>query len=204
MTDSLTRYAHTHTRVHSHALRTHTCTHTSIHIRAYTRTRAYAHVHAYRHIHAHMHMCMHTHEYMHVTCMYMRTYTCMQAYMRPYTRAHTHIHAYACIHTSMHTHTCTYTCICMHICTCIRLEQRTMPNGNPLASAPGEDPFIQQERTNQHLLLPFRASPPSLDHQSGGTRTHNQGAPVGIYTSKHQEEQSESPSPQLADPLNHH
>ena len=95
-------------------------------------------------------------------------------------------------------------CLCIHAYTYIRLEKRTMPNGNPLASAPGEDPFIQQERTNQHLLLPFRASPPSLDHQSGGTRTHNQGAPVGIYTSKHQEEQSESPSPQLADPLNHH
>jgi hypothetical protein len=147
---------------------------------------------------------MHTHEYMHVACMHMRTYTCMQACMRPYTRAHTHIHAYACIHTSMHTHTCTYTCICIHVYACIRLEQRTMPNGNPLASAPGEDPFIQQERTNQHLLLPFRASPPSLDHQSGGTRTHNQGAPVGTYTSTRQEEQSESPSPQLADPLNHH
>ena len=86
----------------------------------------------------------------------------------------------------------------MHVYTCIRLEQRTMPNGNPLASAPGEDPFIQLERTNQQPLLPFRASPPSLDHQSGGTRTHNQGAPVGIYTSKHQEEQS--PSPQLAVP----
>ena len=145
---------------------------------------------------------MHSHEYMHVACMYMRTYTCMQACMRPYTRAHTHIHAYACIHTSMNTHTCTYTCICMHICTCIRLEQRTMPDGNPLASAPGEDPFIQLKRTNQEPLPPFRASPPSLDHQSGGTRTHHQGAPVGTYTSKHQEEQS--PSPQLAAPLNHH
>ena len=62
MTDSLTRYAHTHTRVHSHALRTHTCTHTSIHVRAYTRTRAYAHVHTCRHMHAgprhiHFHPC---------------------------------------------------------------------------------------------------------------------------------------------------
>jgi hypothetical protein len=181
--------------MHAHE-HTHTCLHTYACICA--RTYMQAHACAYAH------ECMHAHEYMHVACMYMRTYTCMQACMHPYTHAHTHIHAYACIHTSMHTHTCTYTCICMHAYTCIRLEKRTMPNGNPLASAPGEDPFIQPERTNQQPLLPFRASPPSLDHQSGGTRTHNQGAPVGIYTSKHQEEQSESPSPQLADPLNHH
>ena len=122
----------------------HACTHAYVHVHPRT---CISCIRPYTHTHAHIHMChtsmnnflMHlpitstlftspctyAHAY---TCMHMCTCTCIHAYM----------------HTSIHTHTCTHThaYACMHMHTCIRLGKRTMLDGNPLASALGEDPFI--------------------------------------------------------------
>ena len=82
--------------------------------------------------------------------------TCMHTYARTHMCTCTHMHI---MHTSIHTHTCTHThaYACMHMHTCMDLGKRTMPDGNPLASALGEDPFIPllPERASQNKLSPF-------------------------------------------------
>ena len=90
------------------------------------------------------HACTYAHAHMHA-------HACTHAYV--------HVHAHTYMHTSIHTHTCTHThaYACMHMHTCMRLGKRAMPDGNPLASALGEDPFIPllPERASQKKLSPF-------------------------------------------------
>ena len=76
-------------------------------------------------------------------------------------RARTCIHAYVHTHTHMHTsHAYAY----MHMHTCMRLGKRAMPNGNPLASALGEDPFIP---LNTHITRKSKSKTKAhLYHQS--------------------------------------
>ena len=106
------------------------------------------------------------------------------------------IHAY--MHTSIHTHTCTHThayaYMHMHICMC--LGKRAMPDGNTLASALGEDPFIPLN-THSHITRESQSKTKARSYPSKPICTSESDLPSNPLGGA-------SPSPQLADPLNHH